>query len=159
MDVEVPELKGGSACEEAPFRFDVASAEAVCRQLVCKNGQRFFSAKSLESARVVDMLVGEQNPCEALRWRIQSGKKLAKAFRAESRVDQNRGPSRLGKNGVSRAAAGEDGDMNHEPVTLNKRASVLRGEDRNSRQGLQRLGCGDTAFGHEKFFLTSRACP
>ena len=70
MDVEVPELKGGSACEEAPFCFDVAFAEAVRRQLVCKNGHRFFSAKSLESAGVVHMLVGEQNPCEALWWGI-----------------------------------------------------------------------------------------
>jgi hypothetical protein len=49
--------------------------------------------------------------------------------------------------------------MNHEPVTLNKRVPVLRGEDRNSRRGLQRLVCGDTAFGHEKFYYTSLARP
>ena len=159
MNVEVPELKGGSACEEAPFRIDVASAEAVRRQLVCENRDRFFSAKSFEPARVVHMLVGEQNPCETLRGGIQSDKKRAKAFRAEARVDQNRGPFRLGKNSVSRAAAGEDGDMDHEPVTLNKRVPVLRGEDRNSRRGLQRLVCGDTAFGHEKFYYTSLARP
>ena len=67
MNVEVPELKGGSACEEAPFRFDVASAEAVRRQLVCKNRDRFFSAKSFEPARVVHMLVGEENACECFR--------------------------------------------------------------------------------------------
>ena len=159
MDVEVPELKDGSACEEAPFRFDVASAEAVRRQLVCENRDRFFSAKSLEPARVVHMLVGEENACETLRGRIQSGKKRAKAFGAEARIDQNRGLSRLGKNSVSRAAAGEDGDMDHEPVTLNKRVPVLRGEDRNSRRGLQRLGCGDTAFVNEKFYYTSLARP
>lgn len=158
MDVEVPELKGGSACEEAPFRFDVAPAEAVRRQLVCENRDRFFSAKSFEPARVVHMLVGEQNPCETLRGGIQSDKKRAKAFGAEARVDQNRSPSRLGKNGISRAATGEDGDMDHERTRIHKKASALRGEDRDSRRGLQRLGCGDRAFGHEKFFLTSRAC-
>ena len=100
------------------------------------------------------MLVGEKNPGERLWRRRQSSKKLVEAFRAEAGVDQNRGLSRLRKNGVSRAAAGEDGDMNHELFIVIKNAPGLRVEDRLAREGLQWICGTDTAFGHEKFSHT-----
>ena len=158
MDVERPEFKGCSAREEAPLGLHIGFAESVCGEWVCKNLDRFFSAKSFEPPRVVHMLVGEKNPCERFCGRLQLGQQGAEAFGAEACIDQNRSSSRLGKDGISRAATGEDGDINHVCAILIKNAPALRVQDRRARQGLQWICGKDRAFGHEKFFLTSPRC-
>ena len=95
---------------------------------------------------MVHVLVCEKNPCEVLRGRFQSCKERSEAFGAEACVDQNRGLSRLGKNGISRAATGEDGDMNHERQRVSKKPPLcetkIAVQDRACRKG----GCGSRAF-------------
>ena len=113
MDVELTDLKGGPARKEAPLGLRVAFAQAVRGERVCENRDGLFGAKSLEPARVVDVFMREENPLETFGRRFQVGEECGQAFRAQARIDQNRGASRLGKDGVSRAAAGKDGDMDH----------------------------------------------
>lgn len=158
VDVEISDLKGCSTGKEAPIHFCAGFAEAVRGKWIGENRDRIFSAKSFQAPRVVHMFVGEKNAGEGLRRRRQFGKQGVEAFRAEACIDQNRCSFRLGKNGISRTAAGEDGDMNHELFIVIKNAPGLRVEDRRAREGLQWLCGTGRAFGYEKSSHSSQGC-
>lgn len=137
VDVEISDLKGCSTGKEAPIDFRAGFAEGIRCEPVGENQKGIFCTKSFQAPRVVNMLVCEKNPCERLRRRLEIGEQSVEALRAEACIDQNRGPFRLGKNGISRTAAGEDGDMNHELSIVSKNAPGLRVEDRRTSEGLQ----------------------
>ena len=159
MDVEVPDLKGGPAGEEAAIGLHAAFAKAVRGEWVCENRDGFFGAESLQPARVVDVFMREQDPRKIFGGRLQAGEECEKALRAEPRIDQNRSVSGLGKNGVSRAAAGEDGDIDHGLRSVTKNALGVRVEDLHSRQGLQSVCRGGRAFCYEKSLRASQRWP
>lgn len=123
---DVFDLKIGAGDEDAPVFCERGrlAFEGFGGERVCVDGCLKIAAPNVQPARVIAVLVGEENAIEFLRVDAAQREPLADLQAAQSPIDQDASLGRLDEGAIARAAAAEDGEMKHRLCFATRRGAV-----------------------------------